>query len=144
MKFLIAGAGAVGAYIGARMAAAGQDVTLFARGPHFLAMKENGVRVQSADNDFTVRPEIIDDLERAGKPDVVFLGVKAHSLPALVSRIPAGIRESAVFVSTQNGIPWWYFHRHGGPFEGTVLESVDPGGVISSVIDAERVIGSIV
>jgi len=144
MRFLIAGAGAIGAYIGARMVRDGQDVTLFARGPHYRAMKEQGVRVQEANDEFVVRPEVIDDLEKAGKADFVILGVKAHSLPALAPKLRALIAPGTVFVSTQNGIPWWYFQKHGGDQEGLRLETVDPGGVISSVIEADRVIGSIV
>ena len=144
MRFLIAGAGAVGAYIGARMARDGQDVTLFARGPHYLAMKERGVRVLEADNDFVVHPEVVDDLEKAGNADVVFLGVKAHSLAGLAPKLRPLIAAGTVFVSTQNGIPWWYFHKHGGDLEGLRLEKIDPGGIISSVIEPDRVIGSIV
>src|SRR5213596_745947 len=106
MRFLVAGAGAVGAYIGARMVRDGQDVTLFARGPHYRAMKEQGVRVQEANDEFVVRPEVIDDLEKAGKADFVILGVKAHSLPALAPKLRALIAPGTVFVSTQNGIPW--------------------------------------
>jgi 2-dehydropantoate 2-reductase len=144
VKTVIAGAGAIGAYIGARMAHAGQEVVLFARGPHFRAMKDNGVRVREADSEFVVRPQVVDDLERAGKADVVILGVKAHSLPALAPRLQPLIGKDTVFVSTQNGIPWWYFQRHGGEFEGIRIERVDPGGAISSVIEAGRVVASIV
>src|SRR6266567_1826698 len=144
MRFLVAGAGAVGAYIGARMVRDGQDVTLFARGPHYLAMKERGVRVLEADDDFVVHPEVVDDLEKAGNADVVFLGVKAHSLAGLAPKLRPLIAAGTVFVSTQNGIPWWYFHKHGGDLEGLRLEKVDPGGIISSVIEPDRVIGSIV
>jgi 2-dehydropantoate 2-reductase len=144
VKTVIAGAGAIGAYIGARMAREGQEVVLFARGPHFQAMKDNGVRVLEAGNEFVVHPEVVNDLERAGKADAVILGVKAHSLPSLAPRLNTLIGPDTVFVSTQNGIPWWYFQRHGGDFEGIRIERVDPGGVISSVIEAERVIASIV
>jgi 2-dehydropantoate 2-reductase len=144
VKTVIAGAGAIGAYIGALMSRQGGEVVLFARGPHYRAMKENGVRVQSADDDFVVRPEIVDDLEKAGKADVVFLGVKAHSLPDLAPRLRPLIGESTIFVSTQNGIPWWYFQKHGGELDGASLERIDPGGAISNVIEAGRVIGSIV
>jgi 2-dehydropantoate 2-reductase len=143
VKYVVAGAGAIGGYVGALLARQGQQVVLFARGPHYRAMKENGVRVQSAEEDFVVRPEVVDDLEKAGKADVVFLGVKAHSLPGLAPGLRPLIDAGTVFVSTQNGIPWWYFQKHGGEFEGTRLERIDPSGVISSVIDPERIIGSI-
>ena len=88
MKFLIAGAGAIGAYVGARMAKAGFDVTLFARGPHLRAMQEHGVQVKSAEGDFLARPTISRSLEEVGPVDVVFLGVKAHSLPQLAPQLP--------------------------------------------------------
>ncbi len=144
MKFVIAGAGAIGAYMGARMARAGLDVTLFARGAHLHAMQEHGVRVKSPDGDFEVRSEVTDNLETLGPVDVVILGVKAYSLPELAPRLRPLLGPDTVVVSTQNGIPWWYFQNHGGEFEGLRLERVDPGGVISSAIEPHRVVGSIV
>ncbi len=144
MKFLIAGAGAIGAYIGARMARAGFDVTLFARGPHLKAMQEQGVQVKSAEGDFEVRPRIVGSLEEAGRTDVVFLGVKAHSLPQLVPHLHFVLGPDTTVVSTQNGIPWWYFQGVGGQWDGLRLERIDPGGVISAAIEARRVVGSIV
>src|SRR6266446_4878580 len=144
MKFLIAGAGAIGAYIGARMAQAGFDVTLFARGPHLRAMQENGVQVKSADGDFVARPQIVGSLEEAGAVDVVFLGVKAHALPQLAPQLKPVLGPDTTVVSTQNGIPWWYFQGFGGEWDGLRLERVDPGGVISSAIEARSVVGSIV
>jgi 2-dehydropantoate 2-reductase len=144
MKFLIVGAGAIGAYLGARMARAGLDVTLFARGPHLKAMQENGVQVKSADGDFEARPRIVGLLEEAGAADVVFLGVKAHSLPQLAPQLKPVLGPETTVVSTQNGIPWWYFQGLGGEWEGVRLERIDPGGVISAAIEAPRVVGSIV
>src|SRR5688572_7817148 len=102
MKFVIAGAGAIGAYIGARMARNGQDVVLFARGPHYRAMKENGVRVRTAEDEFVVRPEVVDKLEVVGKADFVFLGVKAQGLPDLAPKLHSLIGPTTTFVSTQN------------------------------------------
>jgi 2-dehydropantoate 2-reductase len=144
MRFLIAGAGAIGAYIGARMAQAGFDVTLFARGPHLRAMQEHGVQVKSSEGDFVARPAIASSLEEVGPVDVVFLGVKAHGLPQLAPDLKPILGPETTVVSTQNGIPWWYFEGFGGEWEGLRLERVDPGGVISSAIEAHRVLGSIV
>ncbi|MGO9649444.1 MAG: ketopantoate reductase family protein [Terriglobales bacterium] len=144
MKFLIAGAGAIGAYIGACMARARFDVTLFARGPHLRAMQAHGVQVKSAAGDFEARPRIIGALEDVGPVDVVFLGVKAHSLPQLAPKLKAVLGPDTTVVSTQNGIPWWYFQGFGGEWEGTHLERIDPGGAIAAAIEARRVIGSIV
>ena len=144
MKFLIVGAGAIGAYVGARMARAGIDVTLFARGPHLHAMLENGVRVKTADGDFQARPRVVGSLEEAGPSDVVFLGVKAHSLSQLAPQLKPVLGADTTVVSTQNGIPWWYFQGFGGQWEGLRLERIDPGGIIASAIEARRVVGSIV
>jgi len=144
MKFLIAGAGAIGAYIGARMAKAGLDVTLFARGPHLRAMQERGVQVKSSEGDFIARPAIAHSLEEVGPVDVVFLAVKAHGLPALAPQLKPVLGPETSVVSTQNGIPWWYFQGFGGEWNGLRLERVDPAGVISSAIPARQVIGSIV
>jgi 2-dehydropantoate 2-reductase len=144
MRFLIAGAGAIGAYIGARMSQAGFDVTLFARGPHLGAMQEHGVLVKSPEGDFVAHPAIANSLEELGPIDVVFLGVKAHGLPQMAPRLKAVIGPDTTVVSTQNGIPWWYFQGFGGEWDGLRLERVDPGGVISAAIPANRVVGSIV
>jgi 2-dehydropantoate 2-reductase len=144
MRFLIAGAGAIGGYLGARMAHAGFDVTLFARGPHLRAMQERGVQVKSSEGDFVARPKMAASLEEAGPVDVVFLGVKAHALPQLAPQLKAVLGPDTTVVSTQNGIPWWYFQGFGGEWDGLRLERIDPGGVISSSIEARRVLGSII
>jgi 2-dehydropantoate 2-reductase len=144
MKFLIAGAGAIGAYLGACMHRAGEDVTLFARGPHLRAMQAKGVRVLSSEGDFEARPKIVERLEDAGPVDVIFLGVKAHSLTQLAPQLKLLLRENTIVVSTENGIPWWYFQLGAGEFSDFRLERVDPGGVIGQSIDPRRVVGSIV
>jgi 2-dehydropantoate 2-reductase len=143
MKFLIAGAGAIGGYLGARMARAGQDVTLYARGPHLRAMQAHGLRVLSSDGDFEVHPRVVGDLKDAGPIDVIFLGVKAHGLTQLAPQVQPLIGENTTVVSTQNGIPWWYFQTHAGELTGLHLERVDPGGAIAAAIPAERVLASI-
>jgi 2-dehydropantoate 2-reductase len=144
VKFLVVGAGAVGAYIGAMMSRQGYDVTLHARGPHLRAMQEKGVRVISADDDFVARPRLVADLKDAGPMDVVFLCVKAHGLPPVAQQLAPVLGPETAVVSTQNGIPWWYFQSDGGPLAGTRLERVDPGGVVSQAIEARRVIGSLI
>ncbi len=143
MKIGDAGAGAIGCYIGARLARAGADVVLFARGPHLQAMQARGLRVLSADGDFDVRPQVTGDLASIGTADVEFLGVKAHALTALAPALPPLFGPDTVVVSTQNGIPWWYFQSHGGEFEGWRLERIDPGGVIAAAIEPRRVVGSL-
>jgi 2-dehydropantoate 2-reductase len=107
-------------------------------------MQEHGVRVKSSEGDFIARPKIAASLEEIGPVDVVFLGVKAHGLPQLAPQLKPVLGPDTVVVSTQNGIPWWYFQGFGGEWEGLRLERIDPGGVISASIEAQRVIGSIV
>ena len=144
MRFLIAGAGAIGGYVGACMSRAGLDVTLYARGPHLRAMHENGLRVLSAEGDFETHPRIVADLADAGQPDVIILGVKAHGLTHLAPLLGPLIGKNTTVVSAQNGIPWWYFQVGAGEFAGTPLTRVDPGGVIGASIDPRRVVGSLV
>ncbi len=143
MRIVIVGAGAIGGYIGARLAKVGADVVLHARGPHLRAMQDHGLRVISPDGDFTVQPVVSGDLAAVGVADVVFLGVKAHSLTALAPTLRPLLGPETVVVSTQNGIPWWYFQGSGGELEGLRLERVDPGGVIASAIEPRRVVGSL-
>jgi 2-dehydropantoate 2-reductase len=144
MRFLIAGAGAIGGYMGACLARAGQDVTLFARGPHLRAIEERGLAVISAEGDFHVRPKVTGDLTQAGPADVIVLGVKAHSLTQLAPRLEPLIGQDTTVVSTQNGVPWWYFQVGDSRLPGLRLERVDPGGIVGAAIDPARVVGSIV
>lgn len=143
MKFVIAGAGAIGGYIGAMLTRAGTDVVLFARGPHLRAMETRGLKVVSPDGDFEVAPKVTGDLTTIGKADVVILGVKAHSLTSLAPQLRPLFGEETAVVSTQNGIPWWYFQGHGGELDGLRVERVDPGGIIASSIEPRRVVGSL-
>jgi 2-dehydropantoate 2-reductase len=143
VRIVIAGAGAIGGYIGARLARAGADVVLFARGPHLQAMQDRGLRVVSPDGDFEVKPEVTGDLNTIGHADVVFLGVKAHGLTRLAPQLRPLLGPDTVVVSTQNGIPWWYFQGYGGELDGLRLERVDPGGVIAAAIEPRRVVGSL-
>ena len=143
MRIAIAGAGAIGGYIGARLAKAGADVVLFARGPHLRAMQETGLRVVSPEGDFDVRPEAVGELSAIGHADVVILGVKAHGIASLAPQLRPLFGPDTMVVSTQNGIPWWYFQNHPGDLDGLHLESVDPGGAIAKSIEPERVVGSL-
>ena len=148
MTFAVVGAGAIGGYIGACLARAGADVVLFARGPHLSAMRERGLRVvgtpgEEAVADFHVHPRVAATLDEVGPVDVVILGLKAHQLTAVAPTLGVLFKPDTVVVSTQNGVPWWYFQRLGGPMDGWTLESVDPGGVIGRAIDPARVIGSL-
>jgi 2-dehydropantoate 2-reductase len=144
VKFAIVGAGAIGAFVGASLAHAGEDVTLVARGEHLRAMRASGVCVRSAQGDFIARPTVTDDIASIGPVDVVVLSLKAHQIGAVAGALPMLFDANTTVVAMQNGMPWWYFERHGGPYDGWSLESVDPGGRIAAAIASERVIGCVV
>jgi len=126
------------------LARSGEDVTLIARGAHLRAMQERGVRVRGSLGEFEARPAATDDPSSVGPVDVVLLTLKAHSLTEMAPRLAPLIATETCVVSAQNGIPWWYFYRHPGEWEGTQLETIDPGGVINTSIDPSRVIGCVV
>ena len=144
MKIAIYGAGAIGGYLGVRLALAGEDVTLIARGPHLAEMQASGVRLLAGDEELVARPRCVEDPAEAGPQDYVLVTLKAHQLTAVVDRIPPLLGPQTAVVTAQNGTPWWYFHRLDGPWEGRRLESVDPGGRLWEAIAPERVIGCIV
>src|SRR5215468_8788787 len=144
MKLAVVGAGAIGAFVGAMLAKSGADVTLIARGAHLRAMQERGMRVRGSLGEFEARPVVTDDPASIGAVDVALLTLKAHSLIEMAPRLSPLLGPETCVVSAQNGIPWWYFYRHGGDWEGTRLETVDPGGVISRHLDPARVVGCVV
>ena len=141
MRFAVLGAGAIGAYVGAALARGGADVTLIARGEHLRAMQERGVRVLSKRGDFTAHPDATDDLEAIAGADVVFVALKAYSLPDIAPRLGRLIAPGAAAIWAQNGVPWWYFQSLPEPLG---LQSVDPGGVIARSIGPEPNIGCVV
>ncbi|MEU3183441.1 2-dehydropantoate 2-reductase [Streptomyces sp. NPDC006923] len=144
MKVAVVGAGAIGAYVGAALDRAGADVHLIARGPHLTAMRQHGVRVYSPRGDFTAHVHATDRPEDIGPVDYVFLGLKANSYAACGPLIAPLLQDKTAVIAAQNGIPWWYFHGHGGPHDGQRVESVDPGGSVSAVLPPERAIGCVV
>jgi 2-dehydropantoate 2-reductase len=143
MRFAVVGAGAIGAYLGAALARGGSDVVLIARGAHLEAMRRHGVQVLSPRGDFEVHPEATDDIGAVAGADCVVLGVKAYSLPELVPRIVACVSPETSVLPAQNGVPWWFFQGFDGPFTGSVVEAVDPGGGIADAIPPERVVGCV-
>lgn len=144
MKVAVLGAGAIGAYVGASLCRAGAEVHLIARGPQLAALRENGVRVLSPRGDFHAHPNATDDPAEVGPVDHVFLGIKATGYAQAGDLVRPLLHDRTSLIAAQNGIPWWYFHRHGGPYDGTRLESVDPGGTVSAVLAPERAIGCVV
>jgi 2-dehydropantoate 2-reductase len=146
MKIAIIGVGAIGGYVGTRLALAGEDVTFIARGANLEALQTQGIRLINADGTEETVPRVraTADYDAAGPQDVVILGMKAHQVAAVAAEVPKLFGSHTVVVPMQNGIPYWYFHEHGGSLQGTRLLSVDPDGAIERYISCERVIGCVV
>lgn len=144
MKVAVAGAGAIGAYVGAALAQGGAEVHLLARGEHLEAMRRFGVTVRSPRGDFHAHPHATDDPREVGPADIVFLGLKAYSYAGAGSLIAPLMKPGTGVVAAQNGIPWWYFHGLPGPYEGRRVEAADPGGAVSAVIPPSAAIGCVV
>jgi 2-dehydropantoate 2-reductase len=146
MKVAIVGAGAIGAYVGLRLALAGKDVTFIARGANLETLRARGVRMISSDGKEEVARTVraTNDYSEAGPQDLVILAIKAHQVEAVASEVPKMFGPETVLVPMQNGIPYWYFHRHGGELAGTCVRSVDPNGTLMRLLPAERVIGCVV
>ena len=145
MRICVVGAGAIGGFAGASLALGGHDVTFIARGANRDAIAARGMRIVYEDGRVANAPATaIDDFARAGKFDAVLLAVKAHQLGEVADRIESLCGPDTLVLPLQNGLPFWYFQRHGGPHEGRAIESVDPGGRIGRAIDARRIIGTVV
>ena len=144
MRVAVLGAGAIGSFVGAALARGGAEVSLVARGAHLAALRENGVTVLSPRGDFHEHLQATDDPAEIGPVDVVFLGLKAYSYASCGPLLAPLLHDSTAVVAGQNGVPWWYFHRHGGPYDGLRIEAVDPGGATSAAIPPERAIGCVV
>ncbi|MGQ7790841.1 2-dehydropantoate 2-reductase [Faunimonas sp. B44] len=144
MKICIYGAGAIGGYLGVQLAQAGADVSLVARGAHLAAMKENGVKLLIDGEERVAKVRCTDDPSELGPQDYVIIALKAHSVPGVVDAMVPLLGNSTSVVTAVNGVPYWYFHRHGGALEGRTLESIDPGGRQWQVLRPERALGCIV
>jgi 2-dehydropantoate 2-reductase len=146
LKIAIVGVGAIGGYIGASLALAGEDVTFIARGANLEALRTRGIRLVMADGSERAVASVnaTQDYAAAGPHDIVILAMKAHQVAAVALDVPKLFGPDTAVVPMQNGIPYWYFHRHGGALAGTRVASVDPEGVIGENIACERVIGCVV
>ncbi|WP_428487402.1 2-dehydropantoate 2-reductase [Rhodopila sp.] len=145
MKVAIFGAGAIGGFLGVRLAQADIDVTFIARGPHLAAMQANGVTLRSVSGDsVTVRPRCVATAAEAGVQDYVVVTLKAHGLPAAAAQIAAMMGPDSALVTGINGVPYWYFHGVDGPYRDRVVESVDPGGRLWDVLPPRQAIGCVV
>jgi 2-dehydropantoate 2-reductase len=146
MKIAVIGAGAIGGLVGAKLALAGEDVTFIVRGKNLDAIATNGFKLIGADGTEQVARNVkaTDRYDEAGPQDIVILAMKAHQVEAVANDVPKLFGPGTVVVTMQNGIPFWYFHNHGGALAGTPVRSVDPTGVVAAKIPAERVIGCVV
>jgi 2-dehydropantoate 2-reductase len=144
-RVLIFGAGAIGGYMGVKLAQAGARVTFFARGAHLDAMKRDGITLISEGAETIVKDaNFAGDASEAGEQDFVIVSLKAHGLVAAVDQVASLLGPQTALVTAMNGVPYWYFHKHGGPYDGKRLESVDPGGALWSKLGPERAIGCVV
>ncbi len=145
MKICIFGAGAIGGYMGVKLAQAGADVSLVARGPHLEAMTSKGLTLHEEDKDpVTVPVTASDNPADLGPQDYVIVTLKAHSVPPIVDKMQPLIGDNTTIVSGVNGVPWWYFHKIGTELEGTRLASVDPGDAQWNGFGPDRVLGCVV
>ena len=143
MNITVIGAGAIGGHIAAKLAAAGERVTVVARGEHLKAIRERGLILKENGEEIVARVEATDRITEAGGADLIVLGVKAHQLAPIAADVASIVAPATMIMTTQNGIPWWYFYKHGGPHEGVRLESVDPGGVIARHLPIDAVVAAI-
>ncbi len=146
MKFAVVGAGAIGGYLGAKLALAGEEVTFIARNRNLEAIRANGFKLILEDGreEHAASAKAVQHMAEAGPQDVVLLTVKAHQVGDLLPDLRALFGPNTLVVTMINGIPWWYFHKLPGDHEGMGLDSVDPGGRLAAHIEPERIIGSVV
>ena len=143
MKICVVGAGAIGGYLAVRLAHAGHAVSAIARGPHLAAIRANGLKLVEGEQELVADLEATDRIADLDTQDVVLLALKAHQITAVVDDLPVLLGTDTILVTLQNGIPWWYFQKLGGPYADRVVETVDPGGRLFNAIDSNRVIGCI-
>ena len=144
MKVCVFGAGAIGGYLAAKLAAAGRvELSVVARGAHLKAIRAGGLRLIDEDGDRSLPVTAGDDATAFGPQDYVLLTLKAHSVTGALDAMAPLIGGETAVVTMQNGVPWWYFHRHGGALEGTRLDAVDPGGRIWDTLGPQRAIGAV-
>jgi 2-dehydropantoate 2-reductase len=145
MKFAVVGAGAIGGYLGVKLARAGESVSCIARGANLNAIRATGMKLIAEDGGEEIATGLraFEHAAEAGQQDVILLAVKAHQVPAVAPQLAAMCHADTAIVTLQNGIPWWYFHRFGGELEGRPVVSADPDGTIATHLDPRRVIGAV-
>lgn len=145
MRIAVAGAGAIGGLIAAKLALAGNHVTVIDIGPHLAAIKANGLKLEWHDGKIEIaKVKAVDKPADAGKQDLVVLAVKAHHLEQIAKDIEPLLGPDTMVMTVQNGLPWWYFQKIGGKYDNKKLETLDPTGILAKKIDANRIIGCVV
>lgn len=144
MRICIYGAGAIGGYLGAQLALAGEEVSLIARGPHLEAMRMNGVKLCIAGEERVAHPACTNDPAEIGPQDYVIITLKTPSIPGIVDSIQPLFGPDTAVVTAYNGIPFWYFYGLEGRWRDHRIESVDSGGAQWKKIRPERAIGCVV
>jgi len=144
MKVCVVGAGAIGGVLGARLAAAGHDVSLVARGAQLDAIRANGIALKDGESTRTLRVAAADEPGGLGRQDAVFIALKAYSIGPMLARLAPLLGPDTAVVTAINGIPWWYFCREGGRFDGARVECLDPDGAMLRALDATHLVGCVV
>jgi 2-dehydropantoate 2-reductase len=144
MRIGIFGAGAIGGLLAARMAQAGAEVTVVARGAHLEAMQRDGLRLRSGEEEIVVHPRCVADAAEAGTQEAVIVTLKAHALPAAAPAIARMMDAETTLVTAVNGVPYWYFHALEGPWRDRRVESVDPGGVLWDTLPPAQALGCVI
>jgi 2-dehydropantoate 2-reductase len=143
MKICVYGAGAVGGHIAGRLGAAQADVSVIARGEHLAAIQRHGLRVETRDGELVSHPVATDRPGDLEPQDIVIVAVKAPALPAIAEHIGSLLKKDGLALFVMNGVPWWYFHAHGGPLDGTQLQRLDPGWALWDQVGPERAVGAV-
>lgn len=144
MKVCVVGAGAIGGLVATKFHLAGERVSVIDRGPHLVAIRNSGLRLRWHDGTvYDAKVATYEHAAEAGEQDLVVLGVKAYDLEHVARDIAHLLHRDTMVVTLQNGLPWWYFQKLGGHLDGTRLRSVDPTGLLSDMIDADRIIGCV-
>lgn len=144
MKACIVGAGAIGGFLGAHLVQAGHEVSFIARGSHLAAMRERGLRLRSQGKSLTLRVNASDGVDGLARQDAVFIALKAYSIADMLPRLAPLLHPQTVVIPAINGVPWWYFYKEGGRFDGEPVACIDPGGAMLRSLDSARILGCVV
>lgn len=148
MKMCVVGAGAIGGLLAARLAHAGFATSLIARGAHLATIRARGLTLKSPDGEVNVAITAEEDpaalAATVGQQEVVFIALKAHQIPAMLPKLRPLIEPETVVVPAINGLPWWYFFREGGRFDGDPIRCLDPDGTLFSLLDPHHLVGCVV